>query len=236
METISPRIERQATPKVVQDISNRYRNLITPNSKMQKQTNKFGHDQLKRDEDPTAIWPAVIDGVANEYVQYHTVDTNAFLSSKLTGKVLDVASGGINELEGIVPEEQIVYSDREQFYQKRFVQADATRLPFGEKVFDGAYSSSAIGNHIGDAKKAIGELLRVVKPGGTLVLSPLNDEYMNLILEALQANEINIEQQCELLLDETFVQHTSLPSIDQPFRFNIPSIYISVQLESENSL
>lgn len=51
----------------------------------------------------------------------------------------------------------------------QLVQADAQSLPFDENSFDGAFATLVFCS-IPEPKLAFGELLRVVKPGGTLVL------------------------------------------------------------------
>lgn len=50
-----------------------------------------------------------------------------------------------------------------------FVEADATDLPFGDDEFDTVTMSFGLRN-VNDPKKALGELLRVAKPGGRLVI------------------------------------------------------------------
>lgn len=51
--------------------------------------------------------------------------------------------------------------------------ADMCALPFSDNIFDKAFSMTAI-EFIEDAACAIGELSRVVKPGGTIVVTTLN--------------------------------------------------------------
>jgi len=51
----------------------------------------------------------------------------------------------------------------------QLVQADAQTLPFDENSFDAAFATLVFCS-IPEPKLAFGELLRVVKPGGTLVL------------------------------------------------------------------
>jgi demethylmenaquinone methyltransferase/2-methoxy-6-polyprenyl-1,4-benzoquinol methylase len=50
-----------------------------------------------------------------------------------------------------------------------FVEADATDLPFGDEEFDAVTISFGLRN-VNDPKRALGEFLRVVKPGGRLVI------------------------------------------------------------------
>jgi len=50
-----------------------------------------------------------------------------------------------------------------------FVEADATDLPFADDEFDAVTMSFGLRN-VNEPKKALGELLRVTKPGGRLVV------------------------------------------------------------------
>ena len=50
-----------------------------------------------------------------------------------------------------------------------FVEADATALPFADDEFDAVTMSFGLRN-VNEPKKALGELLRVTKPGGRLVI------------------------------------------------------------------
>lgn len=50
-----------------------------------------------------------------------------------------------------------------------FVEADATALPFADAEFDAVTMSFGLRN-VNEPKKALGELLRVTKPGGRLVV------------------------------------------------------------------
>lgn len=51
-----------------------------------------------------------------------------------------------------------------------FVAGDATNLPFADNVFDATTISFGLRN-VSDPKKALAEMLRVTKPGGTLVIA-----------------------------------------------------------------
>jgi ubiquinone/menaquinone biosynthesis C-methylase UbiE len=53
------------------------------------------------------------------------------------------------------------------------VQGDLRRLPFAENAFDKAVSVTAI-EFIEDAESAVGELFRITRPGGWIVVASLN--------------------------------------------------------------
>ena len=75
-----------------------------------------------------------------------------------------------------------------------FVGADATALPFGDDSFDGAVVSFGLRN-VQQPKKALAEMMRVVKPGGPVVVcefsTPTNRAfktvYKNYLMKALPA-------------------------------------------------
>jgi demethylmenaquinone methyltransferase/2-methoxy-6-polyprenyl-1,4-benzoquinol methylase len=73
-----------------------------------------------------------------------------------------------------------------------FVAGDATRLPFGDGVFDAAVISFGLRN-VSDPPLALREMARVVRPGGRLVICefsrptwrPFRALYLNYLMRAL---------------------------------------------------
>jgi len=57
------------------------------------------------------------------------------------------------------------------YLHKPFVQASATALPFGDNEFDAVWTINAL-EHVPGPEVALGEIRRVLKPGGLLLLSP----------------------------------------------------------------
>lgn len=53
---------------------------------------------------------------------------------------------------------------------RRTVQADGTKLPFPDGTFDVVYSSN-VAEHVADPWRMADEMVRVTRPGGTIVLS-----------------------------------------------------------------
>lgn len=64
-----------------------------------------------------------------------------------------------------------------------FVQADATDLPFADAEFDAATISFGLRN-VNDPKKALREMLRVVRPGGRLVVCEFSHPTSPLVASA----------------------------------------------------
>ena len=78
-----------------------------------------------------------------------------------------------NEVHGIdFSEESLAYASKRGI--KTHV-GNLTELPFENNMFDVCYSIGVI-QYIHDYKKALSELSRVVKPGGTLLIETLNKE------------------------------------------------------------
>ena len=73
-----------------------------------------------------------------------------------------------------------------------FVAGDATNLPFAENSFDASTISFGLRN-VNEPKKALAEMLRVTKPGGTLVVAefshpvfaPFRTVYSEYLMRAL---------------------------------------------------
>ncbi|MGL3806833.1 demethylmenaquinone methyltransferase [Paeniglutamicibacter sp. R2-26] len=73
-----------------------------------------------------------------------------------------------------------------------FVAGDATNLPFEDNSFDAATISFGLRN-VNEPKKALAEMLRVTKPGGTLVIAefshptfaPFRTVYTEYLMKAL---------------------------------------------------
>lgn len=88
-----------------------------------------------------------------------------------SGDVLTVGSNVV----GIDLSKPMISVAAERFSDQRFmsVSGDMRYLPFTDGSFDKVYSMTAI-EFIENARKAVVELERVTKPGGTIVLTTLN--------------------------------------------------------------
>lgn len=139
------------------------------------------------DKDPHEV-AAMFDGVAGGYDRANSFMTFGFdrrwrtttsrvLDAKRGERVLDLAAGtGVSTSEYARGGAWCLAADFSigmlQHGKKRglpMVAADALRLPFADESFDAATISFGIRNFV-DTKAALVELLRVVKPGGRLVI------------------------------------------------------------------
>ncbi len=64
----------------------------------------------------------------------------------------------------------------------RFLQGDAARLPFPDEGFDLVASANLI-HHMAEPARAVGEMVRVCRPGGRVVLADLNAAGLDLLTE-----------------------------------------------------
>ena len=94
-------------------------------------------------------------------------------------KVLDIAAGtGTSSMALKLPGVEVVAADfskgmlaegKKRYPELEFVFADAMKLPFKNNEFDVVTMSFGLRN-VQDRDKALGEFLRVLKPGGRLVI------------------------------------------------------------------
>ena len=115
------------------------------------------------------------------------MEAKEYIGNISGGKVLDVAtgSGGFVHflLEGLQDYEEIVGIDTkeglepvfaEQFADKpiRYRQMDAARMEFADGSFDTVCIANSL-HHMSDLSRTLSEMLRVLKPGGHLIVSEM---------------------------------------------------------------
>lgn len=132
----------------------------------------------------------MFDGVARHYDRTNTVLSggNAALWRVATvravapeagERILDIAAGtGTSSAALAKTGATVIAADfspgmieegRKRHPNIEFVEADAEKLPFGDNEFDAVTISFGLRN-INDPKAALGEMYRVLKPGGRLVI------------------------------------------------------------------
>lgn len=155
------------------------------------------------------------------YSKQSNFDRGAFLRRELQGKVLDIGFGGVNELNGVT--DDYIYTDLRFYSQNHFVQADARYLPFPDQSFDSIFTAYAMDGY--DLLiHVFPEMSRVLRKPGRIVMVP----HGHCIPENLRAlNDLGVDtlRQCELTLEQYYLQHNSYP-----LRFHFPSLYIAVDL------
>jgi SAM-dependent methyltransferase len=88
--------------------------------------------------------------------------------------------------------------------QIEVVTADAQALPFMNNSFD-IVMTSLMMHHISDTKKALNEMVRVLKPGGNLIIADVNSKQYIPILESIGVSKIEIHYATRLFLVPTYI-------------------------------
>jgi ubiquinone/menaquinone biosynthesis C-methylase UbiE len=123
-----------------------------------------------------------IDNPVADFMQKERCQVLKKLLKNESGNILVVGCGSQNEMSivndeakatGIDISEVAIKKARKQFPQFNFTVADATKLPFGDKKFDCVVCSEVI-EHIKDRDKALSEIKRVLKEGGTFIITTPN--------------------------------------------------------------
>lgn len=109
------------------------------------------------------------------------------------GVILDVGCGSgqfteilveslasYTSITGIDVAEEVLKEARRKFPGREFsfINASSMKLPFSEASFDMAAISKAL-HHVEDPRKTLGEMHRVVKPGGYLLINEMNRDVLS---------------------------------------------------------
>lgn len=87
----------------------------------------------------------------------------------------------------------------------RFEQGDAEALPFDDGTFDGVVTRLAI-HHFPDPKRVIDEMLRVLRPGGTLVIAD--------VVVSEDAEEAALQNAIEIIRDPSHIRMLPASELD----------------------
>jgi len=113
-----------------------------------------------------------------------------FLAPAPGDKILDVGSGDCSkaarvmqasegaEVYAVDPNEKRITTARHQYPQVKSSVAGAESLPFPDSQFDKAYSTMAL-HHFADLDRSLGEIARVLKPGGSYVIAEVEPRSLN---------------------------------------------------------
>jgi SAM-dependent methyltransferase len=78
----------------------------------------------------------------------------------------------------------------------RFVHADALALPFRDDAFEAVFSFDTM-HHLPDCHRAIAEMMRVARPGGTVVVADLSTQGLAAVRYAMACDgELHEENSC----------------------------------------
>lgn len=87
----------------------------------------------------------------------------------------------------------------------RFEQGDAQSMPFADGTFDVAVTRLAI-HHFADPKRVIGEIFRVLRPGGTLVIAD--------VIVSEDVGEAQLQNAIEIIRDPSHIRMLSGSELD----------------------
>ncbi len=110
-------------------------------------------------------WEVFLDALAPAMGE-RILDVGAGKGS-VAQRVLDASRGA--EVYAVDPDEKKVDAVRRNFPAIKSAVAGAEGLPFPDSFFDKAYTTMAL-HHFADLDKALVELARVLRPGGSFVI------------------------------------------------------------------
>jgi len=84
------------------------------------------------------------------------------------------------------------------------VTADAENLPFAENSFDMVMTSLMM-HHVHDTNKALTEMFRVLKPGGSLIIADVNSKRFVPMFQSLGLTRIEIHYATRLLFIPAYI-------------------------------
>jgi ubiquinone/menaquinone biosynthesis C-methylase UbiE len=140
-------------------------------------------------EEGYASWSAVYDTMANALIRAEEPIVRATFSGLSPARGLDAACGtgrhaawladAGHEIVGIDRTEAMLAIARQKVPGAIFRVGDIDQLPFDDGEFDFAVCALAL-THLVDPSVAIGELARVVRPGGIVVLTDAHPTFVLL--------------------------------------------------------
>lgn len=100
---------------------------------------------------------------------------------------------------------------RKRIYDAKLLVADAYQLPFNDGQFDFVFAKSLL-HHLHDKKRAIGEMVRVCRPGGKIMIfegngeNPVNIIFGRLFQHERGMSESTVKKLLELINEEKFLK------------------------------
>jgi len=114
------------------------------------------------------------------------ISKKAFMDLNVTGqtKILDIGSGDGTKISYIVDEGQLVMTDLSAPSNSRITRADVHELQFKDNTFD-IVTMFHVLEHLTDANKALAEIYRVMKKGGTMISVTPNEMRWSMLFSLL---------------------------------------------------
>jgi SAM-dependent methyltransferase len=129
-----------------------------------------------------AMWAEVYDVGRNPLIEVEQPSVEAIVAAFPAGRALDAACGTgrharhlsvRHDVVGVDGSQHMLAKARASVPDARFVRGDLTAMPLGDGVVDLAVCSLAL-THVETLTPAVGELARVTRRGGRLVLSDIH--------------------------------------------------------------
>ena len=177
-------------------------------------------DHLKRVTDEFAGQAQTFDRFAEKTDEQAATRYTDALGDAADGDLIDVACGPGVVTAAIAPRAAAVVAfdateemlDRARARCARaglanvtFQSGNAERLPFGDARFDGVVTRLAI-HHFADPQRALGEMFRVLRPGGTAVIVD--------VVSSELPEESDLQNAIERLRDPSHVRMLSASELD----------------------
>ena len=137
-------------------------------------------------------------------IMWRAWELAAYRRHRLTGPVLDVGCGDgrffrrafpdLDDVVGVDHSEEVVALARQSGLYRAVHLAPAHELPFEAGAFASAFANCSL-EHMDHLDRVLGELARVVRPGGGLLCSVVTDEFvqwapLKLLLSSCGAAEV----------------------------------------------
>jgi ubiquinone/menaquinone biosynthesis C-methylase UbiE len=174
-------------------------------------------DEFSRQADTFAVWAENVDAdVAARFGEA--------LGQAARGRLIDVACGPGVVTAALAPNAASVtaFDATEEMLEKakgrcakaglrnvEFKRGDAENLPFADGEFDGAVTRAAL-HHFADSRRAIGEMFRVLRPGGAAVFAD--------VISSEDADESRLHNAIERLRDPSHVRMLPASELDSAAR------------------
>jgi ubiquinone/menaquinone biosynthesis C-methylase UbiE len=177
-------------------------------------------DHLKRVTDEFGRQAETFDAWAEKTDENVTARFETALGDAGEGNLLDVACGPGVVTAALAPRAKsvVAFDATEQMLEKArarcakagllnviFQQGNAEALPFGDARFDGVVTRLAV-HHFADPQRALGEMFRVLRPGGTAVIVD--------VVSSEDARESILQNAIERLRDPSHVCMLSASELD----------------------
>jgi 2-polyprenyl-3-methyl-5-hydroxy-6-metoxy-1,4-benzoquinol methylase len=141
-----------------------------------------------------AAWAPIYDAMENAMIRAEEPIVHRVFGAVPPGDALDAACGtgrhaaalvaAGHRTVGVDQSDDMLAVARAKVTEADFRVADVTALPFDDGTFDLAVCALAL-THLADPTSAVAELARVVRPGGTVVLSDAHPTFVSVQGQAL---------------------------------------------------